>query len=75
MSVNGEEGEGWFDRSKLTFIAVLVIGIIIPGMARWILGNAGYPTIGAIVFVLGYATMVFVLWFGWVRPMDISGPD
>lgn len=73
MSENGDER--WFDRSKLTFIAVLVIGIVVPGLARWALGNAGYPTVGAFVFVTGYATMVFVLWFGWVRPMDITGPD
>ena len=74
MTENGR-AESWFTRSKLTFAAVLLIGILVPGMARWLLGKAGYPTVGAIVFVIGYATMVFVLWYGWVRPMDITGPD
>lgn len=74
MTENGR-AEDWFDRGKLTFIAVLVVGILVPGISRWALGKAGYPTVGAVVFVIGYATMILVLWYGWIRPIDITGPN
>jgi hypothetical protein len=27
-----------------------------------------------VVFVVGYAGMVVLVWWGWVRPLDITGP-
>lgn len=59
---------------RLTFAVVLVVGVIGPGLANYFLAQAGYETLGTIVWALGYATMVLVLWYVWVRPLDLSGP-
>lgn len=63
-----------FTRGRLFLVAVVTLGIIVPGLARRLLGEAGYATLGMAVFVLGYAGMVFVVWYGWIRPLDITGP-
>ncbi|MFC7202480.1 hypothetical protein ACFQJC_03065 [Haloferax namakaokahaiae] len=62
-------------RSRLLLIAVVTGGIIVPGLLRRFLGEAGYTDLGMLVFVLGYAGMVVVVWYGWLRPMDITGPE
>jgi hypothetical protein len=54
---------------------VLVVGIAGSGVARRVLGQAGLDTVGMVVFVVGYGGMVFVLWYGWIRPLDIRGPQ
>ncbi|AFK20050.1 hypothetical protein E6P09_14965 [Haloferax mediterranei ATCC 33500] len=69
-----ETQESFFTRGNLFLIAVVTLGVILPGVARWYLGNAGYTNLGMIVFALGYAGMVFIVWFGWIRPLDITGP-
>lgn len=61
-------------RGNLLLAAVVTLGIVLPGIARRLLGEAGYTTLGMIVFTLGYAGMIFVVWYGWIRPLDISGP-
>ena len=61
-------------RRTLTLVLVVVVGIVGSGLARRLLGLAGYQTLGRVVFVLGYATMVFVVWYGWIRPLDLTGP-
>lgn len=68
------ESDGLLSDDRVLAVAILLVGVVGSGLARWFLGNAGYPTFGSIVFVSGYAAMVFVLWYGWVRPMDITGP-
>lgn len=54
---------------------ILFVGIAGSGVARWGLGVLGLDTLGMIVFVMGYGGMVFVLWYGWIRPLDITGPQ
>jgi hypothetical protein len=61
-------------RRTLTLVLVVVVGVVGSGLARRLLGLAGYTTLGRVVFVLGYATMVFVVWYGWIRPLDLTGP-
>jgi hypothetical protein len=61
-------------RSKLLLGLVLLSGIAGSGLARRALGEAGYSNLGVIVFIIGYAGMVFAVWFGWIRPLDITGP-
>lgn len=63
------------DRSRLLVIALLVAGIGGSGIARGLLHEQGYEALGSAVFVVGYGTMVFLLWYGWVRPLDITGPS
>lgn len=69
-----ESSTGYLTRDRLLLVAVLAVGIAGSGLARRALGVAGYNDIGRAVFVLGYAGMVFALWYGWIRPLDITGP-
>jgi len=73
---HGEDG-GLFEltRDKLLLAALLFVGIAGSGIARRLLGELGYNDLGALVFVLGYGGMILTLWYVWIRPMDISGPD
>ena len=69
----GEDG-GFFTRDKLLLAVVIVAGIVLPGLARRFLGEAGYDGVGVVVFVLGYAGMIFLVWYGWIRPLELTGP-
>ena len=60
--------------SRVVLGAVLAAGIVLPGVMDFVLNQAGYPTLGAIVWAMGYASMVLVVWAGWIRPLDLSGP-
>ena len=62
------------NRDVLLVIALLVVGIGGSGIARGLLHEQGYDALGSVVFVMGYGTMVFLLWYGWIRPLDITGP-
>lgn len=64
-----------FDRDTLLLAVVLLVGIAGTGVVRRQLGVWGFNALGRLVFVMGYGTTVFVVWYGWVRPLDISGPD
>jgi len=59
---------------RVAFALVLAVGVIGPGLANYFLAQGGYETLGTIIWALGYATMVLVLWYVWVRPLDLSGP-
>ena len=61
--------------SRVVLGAVLVAGIVLPGVTDYVLNQAGYPMVGAVVWATGYAAMVLVVWHGWVRPLDLTGPD
>jgi hypothetical protein len=74
MSENGAGGRRLFTRNTLLLALVFVVGIAGSGIARRFLGEAGYDVLGTAVFVLGYAGMVLIVWFGWIRPLDITGP-
>jgi hypothetical protein len=67
--------DAFLTRDTLLVITLLVVGIGGSGLARGLLHEQGYDTLGSAVFVLGYGTMVFLLWWGWVRPLDITGPS
>ena len=71
---DGDDGGFAFTRDKLLFVLVLAVGVAGTGIVRRLLGEAGYNGLGRLAFVVGYGTMVFVLWYGWVRPLDIEGP-
>ncbi|WP_135821313.1 hypothetical protein [Halostella litorea] len=59
---------------KVAFGIVLASGVMIPGLAKYFLSSAGYPNLGSIVWFLGFGTMVAVVWYVWLRPLDITGP-
>lgn len=53
--------------------AVLAAGVILPGITSYLLGQAGFDLANRVVWYGGYATMVVVVWYTWLRPLDLSG--
>lgn len=76
MSETDESGgdDSLFTRGNLLLALVLFVGIAGTGVVRRELGVLGYNQLGRIVFVLGYGGTVLVVWLGWIRPLDITGP-
>jgi hypothetical protein len=66
---------GLFSRDALLLAAVLVVGVAGTGIVRRLLGEAGLNDLGAVVWILGYGGTVLVVWYGWIRPLDIDGPS
>ena len=62
-------------RDKLLLAAILLVGVAGSGIARRLLAEAGYDNLGVLAFILGYGGMVVVVWYGWIRPLDITGPE
>ncbi|WP_225935337.1 hypothetical protein [Halobaculum magnesiiphilum] len=61
-------------RDRLLLAAVLVVGIAGTGIVRRQLGLLGFNDLGRLVFIFGYGLTVFAVWYGWIRPLDITGP-
>lgn len=61
-------------RDNVALVALLLAGVVGSGLMRYWFGRLGMPTLGTIVFVLGYGAMVAAAWYGWVRPLDLTGP-
>lgn len=59
----------------LLLATVLLVGVAGSGVARWSLGQLGLTTLGELVYIAGYGGMVVVVWYGWIRPLDITGPE
>lgn len=59
--------------SRGTFALVILVGVAGTGVAVRLLNVAGFGTLGSLVWALGYGTTIFVLWYGWVRPLDLTG--
>lgn len=63
------------DRTRLVRGGLLVAAIVLlPGMAKYVLTQQGYSTVGSMVWVGGYGLGVVLLWELWLRPLDITGP-
>lgn len=60
--------------SRILLVLVIATGIVVPGVANYYLAQAGLHTLGSAVWVGGYGAMVLVVWYGWIRPLDIGGP-
>jgi hypothetical protein len=78
MSEDGESESGWrqlLSGDKLLLAVILLVGVAGSGIARRTLGELGYDTLGTVIYVLGYGGMVFIVWWGWIRPLDITGPS
>ena len=59
------------DRAKLG-IAIAVTGIVTTGLFDNLLTQRGAPGAGALVWALGFATTVGILWYVLLRPLDIG---
>lgn len=60
--------------SRFAFAVVLLVGVAGTGLVVRVLNSAGFSGIGVAVWIAGYGTMIGVLWYGWVRPLDLTGP-
>jgi hypothetical protein len=69
-----ESASGLITRNNLLLALVLLVGVAGSGLARRWLGEAGYDVLGSVVFVLGYGGMVLLIWYAWIRPLNITGP-
>jgi membrane associated rhomboid family serine protease len=58
---------------KVRFGLALALGVIVPGLFKYFLTTAGYPVLGTAVWVSGYLTAVLVVWYVWIRPLDLAG--
>jgi hypothetical protein len=61
--------------SRVALGLVVAAGVVLPGVANYFLHQAGFETAGAVVWAVGYASMALVVWYGWIRPLDLTGPD
>lgn len=59
--------------SRAAFAMVLLVGVAGNGISVYLLNRAGLSTLGSVVWAVGYGTTILVLWYGWLRPMDITG--
>lgn len=59
----------------LSFLAILVTGVVVSGLADFALARAGFAALGAYVWAVGYAGTVLVLFVRYLRPLDLTGPD
>lgn len=60
------------DQSLLALL--MVTGVVVPGVLSYFVGKAGYPTLGSFVWFTGFATMVLLVWYLFIRPLDLTGP-
>lgn len=59
--------------SRKTFALVLLVGVAGTGITVRVVNELGYSLLGSAVWFLGYSTTIFLLWYGWLRPLDLSG--
>lgn len=59
--------------SRQFFVLVVVGAVVIPGLLVGVLEVAGLSMIGNFIWILGYETGIFVVWYIWLRPLDLVG--
>lgn len=59
---------------RLQLALLVTAGIVGPGLADYALTRAGYGALGTAVWVTGYLGMVLLVWYWWLRPLDLTGP-
>ena len=80
-TADGNEGTSSVDQrqfplgfsSRVFFVIVVVGTIIIPGLLVGLLEAAGFSLLGNFVWILGYGTGIFIVWYLWLRPLDLVG--
>ena len=58
---------------KVRFGLALALGVFVPGLLNYLLTSLGHPALGTAVWVSGYLTAVLVIWYVWLRPLDLQG--
>lgn len=62
-------------RERARLLALLLVGLLVPGLARWWLGTLGYDLLGVAVFVAGYGLTLLLVWQRWLRGVAFVGPE
>lgn len=62
-------------RDRVLFGLSLLAVVVVPGLATAAFSRFGYETLATLSWLLGYGGGAVVLWYVWVRPIDITGPD
>jgi hypothetical protein len=62
-------------REKVAFGLVFATVVIVPGLANYALSALGFELLGSAVWGLGYGMGVIAMWYIWIRPLDLTGPD
>lgn len=57
---------------RLLFGLVVAVGVVVPGMADYVLSSFGFDTIGMLVWGVGYLAMALFVWYRWIRPIDLG---
>lgn len=55
------------------FFFVVLVGLITPGLVVYFLETANLSGVADLVWIVGYGTTIFVVWFIWIRPIDLIG--
>jgi hypothetical protein len=63
------------NRDTAILVLTVLAAIILPGLANWGFSTLGYPWVGSGTWALGYGLGVVFIWYEWVRPLDITGPE
>ncbi|GAA0226181.1 hypothetical protein ACFFQF_10805 [Haladaptatus pallidirubidus] len=58
---------------KIRFGLALALGVVVPGMSKYVLTEMGYGFVGTAVFYTGYLTAALLIWYIWVRPLELTG--
>jgi len=74
-AADADEGGALSTSPRWQLVALALGGLILPGVVSYFLDAAGYGILSDFVFVSGYAVAVFLGWYGWIRPLDITGPE
>lgn len=59
---------------KLRLGLALALGVTVPGALNYLLAANGYDVLGGAVWASGYLTAVVVIWYVWIRPLELTGP-
>lgn len=62
------------NRRQLAFVLTVAAGVVVPGLATHLLQTAGYPRLGTAAWIGGYLCAVVLVWYVWIRPLEITGP-
>lgn len=55
-------------------VLLVAATVALAGIGDRVLTGAGYPYLAAAFWVVCYAGALFVVWFVWLRHIDLTGP-
>jgi hypothetical protein len=61
--------------SRWLLVAVAAAGVVVPGLLHYWLVQADFPVVADVVWIGGYGLAVLAVWYGWLRPLDLTGPS